>query len=71
MLSEEARTDRAVCLTLASSIRNTLDESRHEVSGYITFYEMAERRLKNLNDYANKRYSDIVFSGICYRNCFE
>ena len=62
MLSEEARTDRAVCLTLASSIRNTLDESRHEVSGYITFYEMAERRLKNLNDYANKRYSDIQTS---------
>ena len=32
------------------------------MSGYITFYEMAERRLKNLNDYANKRYSDIQTS---------
>ena len=62
MLTEEARTDRAVCLTLASSIRNTLDESRRQVSRYVDYYDMAERRLKSLNDYANKRYSDIQTS---------
>ena len=62
MLSEEARTDRAVCLTLASSIRNKLDEGRRQVNRYVDFYEMAERRLKNLNDYANKRYGDIQTS---------
>ena len=62
MLSEEARTDRAVCLTLASSIRNTLDESRRQVSRYLNFYEMAERRLKYLNDHAIKRYGDIQTS---------
>ncbi len=62
MLSAEARTDRAVCLTLASNIRNTLEESREQVSQYINFYEMAEKRLKNLNDYANHRYSDIQTS---------
>ncbi|MBO7140582.1 MAG: mechanosensitive ion channel family protein [Prevotella sp.] len=62
MLSEEARTDRAVCLTLATSIRNTLDEGRQQVNRYVDFYEMAERRLKNLNDYANKRYGDIQTS---------
>ena len=62
MLSEEARTDRVVCLTLASSIRNKLDEGRRQVNRYVDFYEMAERRLKNLNDYANKRYGDIQTS---------
>ena len=62
MLSVEARTDRAVCLTLAKSIRNTLDEGRRQVNRYVDFYEMAERRLKNLNDYANKRYGDIQTS---------
>ena len=62
MLSPEALTDRAVCLTLATSIRNTLDDSRNEVSRYMEFYEMAEQRLKNLNDYANKRYNDIQTS---------
>ena len=62
MLSEEARTDRAVCLALATSIRNTLDEGRRQVNRYVDFYEMAERRLKNLNDYANKRYGDIQTS---------
>ena len=62
MLSIEARTDRAVCLTLATSIRNILDESRQEVSRYVDYYDMAEKRLKNLNDYANKRYSDIQTS---------
>ena len=62
MLSDEARTDRAVCLTLATTIRNTLDEGRRQVNRYVGFYEMAERRLKNLNDYANKRYGDIQTS---------
>ena len=62
MLSEQASTDRAVCLTLATSIRNTLDESRQEASRYVELYEMAEQRLKNLNDYANKRYNDIQTS---------
>ena len=62
MLSDEARTDRTVCLTLATSIRNTLEESRQEVSRYVGYYNMAEQRLKNLNDYANKRYNDIQTS---------
>ena len=62
MLSVEARTDRAVCLTLAINIRNTLDEGRRLVNRYVDFYEMAERRLKNLNDYADKRYGDIQTS---------
>ena len=59
MLQDEAKTDRVVCLTLAVSIRNILDEHRQQVSEFINFYEMTERRLKYLNDYANKRYNEI------------
>ena len=59
MLNQQAKTDRSVCLTLATSIQNTLIANRAQVTDYISFYEMAEQRLKNLNDYANKRYNDI------------
>ena len=59
LLNQQARTDRNVCLTLATNIHNTLINNRMQVADYITFYEMAELRLKNLNDYANKRYTDI------------
>ena len=62
MLDERAKTDRSVCLTLAINIQNTLSENRAQVADYITFYEMTEQRLKNLNDYANKRYNDIQTS---------
>jgi len=59
MLGERPRVNRNVCLTLATNIRNTLDESRDQITDYIEFYENTERRLSNLNDYANKRYNDI------------
>lgn len=59
MLTRQMQIDRNVCLTLATNIQNTLIEHRAQVADYITFYEMTEQRLKNLNDYANKRYSDI------------
>ena len=62
MLDGHAKTDRSVCLTLAINIQNTLTENRAQVADYISFYEMAEQRLKNLNDYANKRYNDIQTS---------
>jgi small-conductance mechanosensitive channel len=59
MLSTQGKTDRSVCMTLSTSIRNSLQETHDEVSTYITIYEMTEQRLKYLNDYANKRYNDI------------
>ncbi len=62
MLEDQAKTDRSVCLTLAINIQNTLTENRAQVADYITFYEMTEQRLKNLNDYADKRYNDIQTS---------
>ena len=59
LLDHQARTDRSVCLTLATSIRNTLSETRSQVEEYISIYEITEQRLRYLNDYANRRYNDI------------
>ena len=62
MLSERAKVNRNVCLTLATNIRNTLTENREQVTDYIRYYEVTESRLKYLNDYANQRYNDIQTS---------
>lgn len=59
MLSDEAKTDRNICLTLATNIRNSLDENRITMQDYIRYYDMTENRLSHLNDYAQKRYNDI------------
>ena len=59
MLSDEAKTDRNICLTLATNIRNSLDENRITMQDYIRYYDMTENRLSRLNDYAQKRYNDI------------
>jgi small-conductance mechanosensitive channel len=62
MLSDRGRTDRSVCLTLATSIRRTLDEDTRQTANYIRYYDRTEQRLKNQNDYAQKRYQDIQMS---------
>ena len=59
MLEAAAKTDRAVCLTLATSIRNMLESARQQMAEYVNIYENTEQRLSNLNDYANQRYNDI------------
>ena len=59
MLEDRPKTDRVVCLTLSTAIRNSLQETRDQVLDYITIYENTEQRLKYLNDYANRRYNDI------------
>ncbi len=58
-LDEKAMVDRNVCLTLAIYIRRTLNENRVQNQQYINIYNVTEQRLKNLNDYANKRYREI------------
>ena len=62
MLDAQTRTDRNVCLTLATSIRNSLDENRSTMEDYIHIYDTTEQRLSRLNDYAQKRYGDIQTS---------
>ncbi len=61
-LSERAKTDRNVCLTLAVNIRNTLQHRCDGMSDYINIYEFTAKRLKEVNDFANKRYDDIQTS---------
>ena len=62
MLTPKGRTDRNVCLTLATTIRNTLMENRMQMADYMSYYDSTEKRLKTLNDYAQKRYYDIQTS---------
>ena len=62
MLNEEAKTDRSVCLTLATVIKRTLEENSQQMEDYVRYYDMTEERLKNMNDYAQKRYYDIQTS---------
>ena len=59
LLDDRAKTDRNVCMTLATNIRNSLDENRATLQDYIRYYDFTEQRLARLNDYAHKRYNDI------------
>ena len=69
ILTDQGRTDRNVCLTLAASIRNTLSQNRSQITDYLHYYENTEQRLKTLNDYAQRRYNDIQAS--IFRNGSE
>ena len=59
MLDDRAKIDRNVCLTLAVNIRRMVLENSQTLQEYMRYYQMSETHLKNLNDYAQKRYSDI------------
>ena len=59
LLDDKGKTDRNVCMTLATNIRNSLLENRTTLQDYIRYYDLTEKRLSNLNDYAQKRYADI------------
>ena len=61
-LSPKEKTDRNVCLTLAVNIRRTLNYKKQQSQQYIDIYNKTEARLKGLNDYANKRYTEIQAS---------
>ena len=62
VLSHKAKTDRTVCLTLATVIKRTLESDSRQMEDYIRYYDSTEQRLKNMNDYAQKRYYDIQTS---------
>ena len=59
MLSEKAKIDRNVCLTLAVNIRRMLKDSNESLQENLQWYDFTEKRLKGLNDYANQRYQEI------------
>lgn len=50
---------RDSCLVLAQSIRGLLQDGADQLERYISYYDRTESRLSGLNDYAQKRYSDI------------
>ena len=62
LMGEQAKTNRSVCLTLATVIKRTLEEDSQQMEDYIKYYNMTEQRLKHMNDYAQKRYYDIQTS---------
>ena len=62
IMGEQAKTDRSVCLTLATVIKRTMEEDSQQMEDYIKYYNMTEQRLKHMNDYAQKRYYDIQTS---------
>ena len=62
ILSKKALKDRDVCLILATSIRNELQESSAQLTEYIEYHDATEDRLSDLNNYAQKRYNDIQTS---------
>ncbi len=61
-LSDEARTNRNVCLTLANHIRSQLKENSDQMVDYINYYQRTEEKLRALNDYALRCYEDIQSS---------
>ncbi len=62
-LTNRARTDRSVCLTLAVNIRRMLVDNNQDLKEYVAYYQFTERRLSTLNDYANRQY-DIIQQSI-------
>ena len=58
-LSQQAKTDRNVCLTLSVCIGRMLRENKESLSDYINIYKSTEDRLEKLNAYANMRYNEI------------
>lgn len=61
-LDQRGQIDRNVCLTLATTIRHSLQDNTEQLEEYIHYYDITKERLKYLNDYANKRYYDIQTS---------
>ena len=50
---------RDSCLVLATNIRGMLSDAESQMEQYNNVYNRTEQRLSNLNDYAQKRYSEI------------
>lgn len=61
-MTKEAQVNRNVDLTLAVNIRRQLIEKQQQLNEYIKAYDVTDKKLKALNDYANIRYSEIQTS---------
>ncbi len=59
VLDPESRENKAVCLALAVNLQRQLKERNDQVKEYLKQYRMIDNHLKQVNDYANKRYNEI------------
>ena len=59
IMTEYGDQKRDTCLVLARNIRSMLEGNARQLKQNIRFYEMSEIRLRDQNEYAQKRYSDI------------
>lgn len=59
MLSEKARADRDKCIRLSTAILKQLKENYKNTNDFIRIYNRTAAHLREINDYANKRYNDI------------
>ena len=59
MTTKYGKSRRDSCLVLAKNIRELLGENEQQLKRNIRYYNMAERRLSEMNDFAQKRYTDI------------
>ena len=59
VLGADGMARRDSCLALATSIQEMLTDGKSQLEQYISYYNRTEQRLSNLNDYAQKRYTEI------------
>jgi len=59
MTTKYGKSRRDSCLVLARNIRELLGENEQQLKRNIRYYNMAERRLSEMNNFAQKRYTDI------------
>ena len=59
LLDEDSRENKAVCLALAVNLQRQLKERNDQMAEYMERYQKMDAHLKQLNDYANKRYAEI------------
>ncbi len=58
-LNEQSQRYRNVCIELATKMRNNLMTMKSGIEKDKLYYSHIEKRLKRINDYAEKRYADI------------
>lgn len=59
ILTPQEQKDRDVCLTLCIALKRSLQNSSSDLIEYQKSYDRVSKRLKDLNDYAMKRYQNI------------
>ena len=59
VLNAQSQHCRDVCIDIATKMRDNLKEAKYGIEKDKQYYSRIEKRLKRINDYAEKRYADI------------